>query len=112
MPDPKLAHLTDAIRNLTSLIAVYKSEPRVFSPHALGKGRYGEDVVLVYQYKGMSGGRPTEGLPPERCWRMFIVEELHGLAPAAGSDWHTHESYAAAQERLNGVSVSAAPQAE
>ena len=66
MSDPKLAHLTDAIRNLTSLIAVYKSEPRVFSPHALGKGRYGEDVVLVYQYKGMSGGRPTEGLPPER----------------------------------------------
>jgi hypothetical protein len=111
MPDPKLAHLTDAIRNLTSLIAVYKSEPRVFSPHALGKGRYGEDVVLVYQYKGMSGGRPTEGLPPERCWRMFIVEELHGLAPAADRGWHTHESYAAAQERLNGISVSAAPRA-
>ena len=111
MFDYKLAPLADAIRNRTSLTAIYKSEPREFSPHAIGKGRYGEDVVLVYQYGGMSGGRPTGGLPPERCWRMFIVEELHGLAPAADSDWHTHESYAAAQERLNGVSISAAPRA-
>ena len=105
MSDPKIARLTDAIRGLTSLTAIYKSEPREFSPHAIGKGRYGEDVVLVYQYAGMSGGRPTDGLPPERCWRMFVIEELRELLPAVG-DWHTHESYAAAQERLNGVLIA------
>src|ERR1700692_3653460 len=105
MFDYKLAPLADAIRNRTSLTAIYKSEPREFSPHAIGKGRYGEDVVLVYQYGGMSGGRPTGGLPPERCWRMFIIEELRDLAPNSNA-WHSHESYLAAQERLNAISVS------
>jgi hypothetical protein len=108
MPDEKLARLTDAILSLSSLTAVYKSEPREFSPHAIGKGRYGEDVVLVYQYGGISGGRPTGGLPPERCWRMFVIEDLHRLLPAAG-DWHTHESYPTAQERLNAVAVAVDP---
>jgi hypothetical protein len=105
MFDYKLAPLADAIRNRTSLTAIYKSEPREFSPHAIGKGRYGEDVVLVYQYGGMSGGRPTGGLPPERCWRMFIIEELRDLAPNS-SAWHSHESYSTAQERLSTVSVA------
>jgi hypothetical protein len=105
MFDEKIAPLADAIRSRTSLTAIYKSEPREFSPHALGKGRYGEDVVLVYQYAGMSGGRPTAGLPPERCWRMFVLEDLHDLAPTEGS-WHSHESYQAAQERLTGVTTA------
>jgi hypothetical protein len=105
MSDENISPLTDAIHQRTSLKAIYKSEPREFSPHALGKGRYGEDVVLVYQFAGMSGGRPTAGLPPERCWRMFVLEDLHDLAPIDAA-WHTHESYQAAQERLSGVSVA------
>ncbi|RXZ32903.1 hypothetical protein D9O50_16095 [Oxalobacteraceae bacterium CAVE-383] len=105
MFDEKIAPLADAIRSRTSLKAIYKSEPREFSPHALGKGRYGEDVVLVYQYAGMSGGRPTAGLPPERCWRMFVLEDLRDLSPADGG-WHSHESYQAAQERLTGISIA------
>ena len=105
MFDENLSPLAEAIRSRTSLTAVYKSEPREFSPHAIGKGRYGEDVVLVYQFGGMSGGRPTGGLPPERCWRMFVIEDLQDVA-ATESGWHSHESYAAAQERLNGISVA------
>lgn len=105
MFDEKIAPLADAIRNRTSMSAIYKSEAREFSPHALGKGRYGEDVVLVYQYAGMSGGRTTAGLPPERCWRMFVLEDLRDLAPADGG-WHTHETYEAALERLTGVTAA------
>jgi len=106
-PDEKITRLTEAIRHNASMTAIYKSEPREFSPHAIGKGRYGEDVVLVYQYAGMSGGRPTRGLPPERCWRMFIIEELHGLEAAlVETGWYTHDSYPAAQERLADISIA------
>ena len=105
MFDEKIAPLADAIRSRTSMSATYKSEAREFSPHALGKGRYGEDVVLVYQYAGMSGGRTTAGLPPERCWRMFVLEDLRDLAPNEGG-WHSHESYQSALERLTGVSTA------
>lgn len=107
MLDEKLARLSQAITDRTSLSGIYKSEPRDFSPHALGKGRYDEDVVLVYQYGGMSGGKSALGWPAERCWRMFAVEDLHSLTEADGG-WHTHDTYGAALLRLNGVSAAMA----
>lgn len=107
MLDEKLARLNQAITDRTSLSGIYKSEPRDFSPHALGKGRYDEDVVLVYQYGGMSGGKSALGWPAERCWRMFAVEDLHTLKEGDGG-WHTHDTYGAALQRLNGVSAAVA----
>lgn len=107
MLDEKLARLSQAITDRTSLSGIYKSEPRDFSPHALGKGRYDEDVVLVYQYGGMSGGKSALGWPAERCWRMFAVEDLHSLKDTDGG-WHSHDTYGAALQRLNGVSTAVA----
>ena len=58
--------------------ASYKSLPRLFCPHRLGRNRSGELRVLCYQY----GGESESGLAPDGAaenWRCIVLEKLRAV---------------------------------
>ncbi len=95
--------LAEAIRTKQQVVARYRGEERVFSPHALGtKGAAAH--VLVYQYAGGS----QSGLPPGGEWRCLNVEELSEIRLEPGA-WRTAENVFNPQTCLDEVEVLADP---
>ena len=67
--------------------ASYKSLPRLFCPHRLGRNRSGQLRVLCYQY----GGETESGLSPmgsPENWRCVALEKLRKVKLLHGS-WQT-----------------------
>jgi hypothetical protein len=69
--------------------AMYDGQPRLLSPHVLGR-KSGRLHVLFYQF----GGSSNSGLPvaPEGVgdWRCLAVEKLSQVALSAEA-WHTQQ---------------------
>jgi hypothetical protein len=67
--------------------AMYKSLPRLFCPHRLGRNRAEQLRVLCYQY----GGESESGLAPmgsPENWRCVALEKLRKVELLHGS-WQT-----------------------
>ena len=67
-----------AVAGKRPIRAIYKSLPRLFCPHRLGRNRSGQLRVLCYQYGGESG----TGLAPDGAaenWRCIVLEKLRAV---------------------------------
>ncbi len=95
--------LAEAISSKQQVVARYRDQERIFSPHALGTKR-GVAHVLVYQY----GGGSQSGLPPGGEWRCLNVEELGEIRLEPGA-WRTAENVFNPQTCLDEVDVLADP---
>ncbi len=67
-----------AVAGKRPMRAIYKSFPRLFCPHRLGRNRSGQLRVLCYQY----GGESETGLGPDGAaenWRCIVLERLRAV---------------------------------
>jgi hypothetical protein len=79
--------LWTAIANKQPISAIYKSRPRLFCPHRLGRNQAKQLRVLCYQY----GGESESGLAPigsPENWRCVVFEKLRKIELLDGA-WKT-----------------------
>lgn len=76
-----------AVATKKPISAIYKSRPRLFCPHRLGRNRANQLRVLCYQ----SGGESESGLAPAGSpenWRCVVLEKLREVKLLDGA-WTT-----------------------
>jgi hypothetical protein len=78
------ATIRTAIERRTSLTGRYNNYLRHFSPHALGDDRFGNKIVVAFQYDG----RQMVGLPERGEWHLFQLDRLDGVT-RNGDQWVT-----------------------
>lgn len=78
--------IRNAIQQKQPITADYKGYHRVLCPHVIGM-KNGREQCLCYQ----SGGESSSGLSddPRKNWRCMAIDELSGVAAAAGEPWVT-----------------------
>lgn len=106
---PSLAFRTlrEAVRQKRTLHVVYRGHYRVLCPHAVGWGKAGEEVALMYQFAGGSTrGLSTVGSAGN--WRHVRVAGLVILGMESGV-WHTCADNAPAADELVVTDTQATP---
>lgn len=82
--------LRGTIATHSSVIAVYDSYIRVFSPHCIGTGIRKADHkrvkrIMAFQFGGSGHSKKPLG------WRCFEVSRLRFVIPCPWAGWHTSE---------------------
>src|ERR1700722_8605407 len=89
MPSPTYALFRNAILAEQQVTCLYGGAIRELCPHIIGTNKSGEEVVLAWQFGGVSSGK----LPQWRCLKLANVEN----ACAHGGRWHEGGSHKTAQ---------------
>ena len=100
----------EAVERRQPISAVYRSLPRLFCPHRLGRNRKGQLRVLCYQY----GGESESGLDApgsQANWRCTALEELSEVTLLRG-EWRTAPNHSRPAFCIVDVDIDADDQPE
>jgi hypothetical protein len=76
MPSPIYNLFRNAILAEQQVVCSYDGRPRELCPHIIGTNKYGEEVVLAWQFAGESSSR----LPQWRCLKLAHVKDARARA--------------------------------
>lgn len=88
-----------AIKNKTSIKAIYHGKVRLLSPHVIGHTD-GHEQALFYQFGGESNSRPI--IPGStQNWRCLRLSEITILEII--DDWKTADNHSSAQHCVRDI---------
>ena len=87
----------NAILGEQQVICSYEGRHRELCPHIIGTNRSGEEVVLAWQFAGMSSGK----LPQWRCLKLANVRNAH----ARDGRWYEGGSHRTAQTCVSKIDL-------
>jgi hypothetical protein len=89
MPSTTYTLFRNAILAEQQVICTYDGRRRELCPHIIGTNKYGQEVVLAWQFAGESSGP----LPQWRCLKLKNVRD----AQARDGEWYAGSSHQATQ---------------
>jgi hypothetical protein len=97
MPGKTYALFRNAILAEQQVTCLYEGRARELCPHIIGTNRKGEEVVLTWQFGGVSSGP----LPQWRCLRLASVRD----ARARPGPWHEGGSHLMTQTCVSKIDL-------
>ena len=97
MPSSTYALFRNAILCERQVTCSYEGRHRELCPHIIGTNKAGEEVVLAWQFAGMSSGR----LPQWRCLKLANVQK----ARAHEGRWHSGGSHRTSQTCVSHIDL-------
>jgi hypothetical protein len=97
MPSSIYAVFRNAILREQQVTCSYEGRHRELCPHIIGTNKVGEEVVLAWQFAGMSSGK----LPQWRCLKLANVRE----ARARDGRWHAGGSHKTTQKCVTEIDL-------
>jgi hypothetical protein len=97
MPSSTYAIFRSAILREQQVTCLYEGRPRELCPHIIGTNTSGEEVVLAWQFAGMSSGK----LPQWRCLKLANIRDAH----ARDGRWHAGGSHKTTQSCVTDIDL-------
>jgi hypothetical protein len=97
MPSPTYTLFREALLAERQVTCIYQGRYRELCPHIIGAGKYGEEVVLAWQFAGESSGP----LPQWRCLKLVNVRD----AAARDGEWFAGGSHQAEQTCVTDIDL-------
>ena len=97
MPSATYAIFRNAILAEQQVVCLYNGRRRELCPHVIGTDRYGEEVVLAWQFDGDSSGP----LPQWRCFKLARVRD----ASARVGPWFEGSSHQTMQTCVTNIDL-------
>ena len=97
MPSAIYTLFRNAILTEQQVACSFDGRDRELCPHIIGTNKYGEEVVLAWQFAGDSSGP----LPQWRCLRLANVRD----AQARTGRWHAGGSHKTTQQCVTSIDL-------
>ena len=97
MSSSTYAIFRNAILREQQVTCLYEGRPRELCPHIIGTNVSGEEVVLAWQFAGMSSGK----LPQWRCLKLANVRD----ARACDGRWYSGGSHRTLQTCVSNIDL-------
>jgi hypothetical protein len=97
MPSATYTVFRNAILAEQQVTCLYGGGFRELCPHIIGTNKSGEEVVLAWQFAGVSSGK----LPQWRCLKLANVENAH----ARDGRWHEGGSHLMVQTCVSDIDL-------
>jgi hypothetical protein len=97
MPSSTYAIFRNAILREQQVTCLYEGRPRELCPHIIGTNKESEEVVLAWQFAGMSSGK----LPQWRCLKLANVRD----ARACDGRWYSGGSHRTSQTCVSNIDL-------